>query len=107
MSNTSGTGFEVYTFYSQAGCSPDCASVTGTSLASSRTITTIRLSNSASAPNTIFYAYWSQVEISNSGQIGALIGQTIKLSNAGTITFGASTGTGNTVWVATGYRRQF
>lgn len=107
VSNTTGTGFEIYTFYSKASCSPDCTAVTGTDLANSRSVTTINLSNSASAPSTIFYSYWSQVDISNSGQIGALIGQTIKLSNTGTITFGTTSSTSNTIWVVKGYRRHF
>jgi hypothetical protein len=106
-SNVSKTGFEIFTFYSTADCSPDCATVTGTNLAGSRQITTISLQNAAAAPNTIFYAYWSQVSIANSGQIGALIGQTIQLANTGTITFGTSTQTGaQTIWVVNGYRRQ-
>ncbi len=105
-SNASNTGFEIYTFYSKASCSPDCATVTGTDLANSRAVTTITLNNSGDEPNTIFYAYWSQVQVQNSGQIGALIGQTISLTNTGTITFGSSTGIGNTTWVIKGYRHQ-
>ncbi len=106
VANASNTSFEVLTFYCGAGCSPDSASVTGTVLAASRSITTISLQQSASAPRTIFYAYWSQVQVGNSGQIGAIIGQTLNLNNTGTITFGTSTGTGGpTTWVVTGYRR--
>lgn len=104
--NSSSTGFEIYTFYSKASCSPDCTSVTGTDLANSRTLTTISLSNNTAAPNTTFYAYWTQVNIANAGQIGAIIGQTIQLSNTGTITFNSSTGLGSTTWVVDGYRRQ-
>ena len=105
--NASNTGAEFYTFYSKAGCSPDCASVTGTSLASSRTVTTISLNNSAAAASSVFYAYWSQVSLSNSGQIGAVIGQTIQMSNTAAITFGSSTGVaGSTIWVVKGYHRQ-
>lgn len=104
--NSSGTGFEFYTFYSTAGCSPDCSSVSGTSLASSRTVPTITVNTGGDAANSIFYAYWSQVNLANSGQIGALIGQTINLSNSGTITFGASVNTSNVTWVVKGYRRQ-
>lgn len=106
VSNSSSTGFELFTFYSANSCSPDCTTVTGTDLATSRSITTIELDNSAQAPNTIFYAYWSKVELSNSGQVGALIGQTVTLDNASAITFGTSTGTGGgVVWVPQGYRR--
>lgn len=105
VSNSSGTGFEIYTFYSKASCSPDCASVSGTDLSSSRSVTTISLSNNSSAPDTIFYAYWSQVQISNAGEIGAIIGQTVQLSNNSAITFGNSTTLGTTTWVVDGYRR--
>lgn len=108
VSNSAGTGFEILTFYSKAGCSPDCSSVTGTDLANSRTVTTISLSNNAQAPDTIFYAYWSQVQISNAGQIGAIIGQTVQLANNSAITFGNASGlNGPTTWVIDGYRRVF
>ena len=106
VSNASSTGAEVITYYSTAACSPDCSSVTGTDLATSRTFTTINLQQSAQGPNTIFYAYWTEAQLSNSGQLGAVIGQTIQLSNTATITFGSSSGTGSTTWVVKGYRRQ-
>jgi Tfp pilus assembly protein PilX len=108
VSNSSDTGFEIYTFYSKASCSPDCSSVTGTDLANSRSVTTISLSNNSSAPNTTFYAYWSKVQIANAGQIGAIIGQTVELSNNSAITFGNSTALGGpTTWVIDGYRHLY
>ena len=108
VSNASGTGFQVITYRSDASCSPDCSSVTGTDLYNSRNDTTISLSNSAEGPDTIFYARWTRVQVNNSGQIGALVGQTVQLSNSGTITFGTSVpGTGETFWVIDGYRRSF
>ena len=104
--NSTGTGFEVITFWSTASCSPECSSVTGTDLYNSRGHTTISLSNSSTAANTVFYSHWTQVQMSNSGQVGALIGETIQMSNAATVTFSTSTGgTGPTFWVADGYRR--
>ncbi len=107
VSNASSTGFEVYTFWSNSGCSPDCTTLTGTDLYNSRAVTTINLLQSSTAPNTIFYAYWSQVQIGNSGQIGALIGQTINMNNTGTLTFGAAASIGGpTIYVVQGYRRQ-
>ncbi|HSW85364.1 MAG TPA: hypothetical protein VLF79_01975 [Candidatus Saccharimonadales bacterium] len=106
QSNASNTGFEIITFYSTASCSPDCSSVTGVNLSNSRSISTIIIDNTATAPNTIFYSYWTQVEVKNSGQLGAIIGQTVNLSNTGTITFGTSTSLGgDTTWVVKGYRR--
>jgi hypothetical protein len=107
LSNASSTGFQIITYRSDASCSPDCANVTGTDLYNSRNDTTISLSNSAEGPNTVFYARWTRVQVNNSGQIGALIGQTIQLSNSGTITFGTSIGTGTEFWVIDTYRRTF
>lgn len=104
--NSKGVGFGFYTFYSTASCSPNCAAVTGVDLAASRAVTTISIDTSGDAANSIFYAYWSQVQLANSGQIGALIGQTIRLSNSGTVTFGTGVNTGSVTWVAKGYRRQ-
>lgn len=106
ISNASSTGFEIITFYSTASCSPDCANVTGVDLANSRNITTIDLGNTGNAANTIYYAYWTKVQVNNSGQIGAVVGQTIGLSNTGTVTFGAGTGIGDVTWVVKGYRKQ-
>jgi hypothetical protein len=106
-SNSSGTGFELITFWANSACSPDCSSLTGTGLANSRATTTISLAQTSAGPQTIFYAYWSQVDIGNSGQIGALVGQTINMHNTGTITFGTSVQTGTTFWTINGYRRAF
>src|SRR3989344_1033534 len=107
-SNANDTGFQIITYKSNASCSPECTSLTGTDLYNSRNLTTIELNNSASGPDSIFYARWSRVTINNSGQIGAIVGQTIELKNSGTITFGTSVpGTGTTTWVINGYRRSF
>lgn len=111
-SNVSGTGFQVISYWSAAACSPDCAGVTGLDLFNSRNTTTVQLDNSAAGPETIFYARWSRVLISNSGQIGALVGQTVELKNSGTITFGTTTCAtppcnAITTWIIDGYRRVF
>jgi hypothetical protein len=107
-SNTDGTGFQIVTYRSSPSCSPDCPSVTGQELYDSRNLTTISLQQSSSAPNTIFYAKWSRVTVGNTGQIGALVGQTVELTNSGTITFGTTVpGETATYWVINGYRRVF
>lgn len=106
-SNASSTGFMIITYKSNAACSPDCVDVTGVDLFNSINNTRIDIDNNASGPNTVFYARWSKVKVSNSGQLGALVGQTVELTNSGTITFGTSTGTGTTFWVLDGYRRIF
>jgi hypothetical protein len=102
-------GFRVITYWSQSSCSPGCTSVTGTALYNSRNNTTIQLDNSASAPQTEFYARWSRVRITNSGNVGALVGQTVEISNSGTITFGTSvTGVGGvSAWAIESYKRTF
>ena len=106
VSNSSGTGVEIITFYSTASCSPDCSTVAGSDLFNSKAVKTIDLNNSAAGSSSIFYAYWSEVDVGNSGAIGAVIGQTVKLTNNGTITFGTASGTPTTTWVVKGYRRQ-
>ncbi len=105
--NSTGTGFEIITYYSRASCSPDCSDVTGTDLYNSRNDVTIDMNNSSGAGSTILYAHWSRVNLSNTGQIGALVGQTVQLSNSATITFGTAVSTGSTYWVINGYRRVF
>lgn len=108
ISNSSGTGMEVVTYWSAAGCTPDCADVTGTSLSSSQNVTTINLSNNGSAQNSIFYARWSKVIVSNNGGLGAIAGQTVELGNNAVISFTASVpGSDNlvTTWVKRGYMR--
>lgn len=107
-SNAASVGFRVVTYASAASCSPGCASVTGTDLYNSRNQTTISLDNSAAAPNTEFFARWTRVLINNSGNIGALVGQTVELRNSATITFGTSvTGSGISAWVIDSYKRDF
>lgn len=106
VANSSNSGVELITFWSAASCSPDCSTVTSTDLYNSRGVTTISMQNNGNAPKSIFYAYWSQVSLSNGGQIGALIGQTIDLSNNGTITFGSSVNSSSVTWVVNGYRKK-
>lgn len=111
VSNTNATpvGFRVVTYWSAASCSPECSDVTGSDLYNSRNTSTISLDNSASGPQTEFYARWSRVTINNSGNVGALVGQTVQLSNSGTITFGSSVsgGFGIAAWVVSTYKRTY
>lgn len=106
-SNSGSIGFRVITYWSDSSCTPDCADVTGSDLYDSRNDTTIQLSNGSQGPNTEFYARWSQVEISNGGNIGALVGQTVRLTNSAAVTFGTTvSGTGGIAgWVIDSYKR--
>ncbi|OGL24730.1 hypothetical protein A3A68_02370 [Candidatus Saccharibacteria bacterium RIFCSPLOWO2_01_FULL_48_13] len=108
QSNSSSTGIRLLNYWSNAACSPDCADLTGLDLYNSRNSVTIELDNTASGPQSIFDSRWTRVLISNSGQIGALVGQTVELRNSGTITFGTTAPTeGSTFWIINGYRRSF
>lgn len=107
VANTNNTGFRFITYWSSASCSPDCADVTGVNLSNSRNVTTIQMNNSANAAQSILYAKWSRVSVSNSGQIGALVGQTVQLTNSATITFGTSAGESTSYWVIDRVNRIF
>jgi hypothetical protein len=108
VANSFDTGVDVIAYHSSASCSPNCSEVTGSDLYNSRNLATIELNNNASAPETLFYARWSQVNIVNSGDIGALVGQTVRLNNSATVTFGASVeGVGSLppTWLVYSYRQ--
>ncbi len=107
QNNSSSTGIQIITYYSSASCSPDCANVTGVDLKNSRTLLTIDLNNSGAGSGTVFYAKWTKVTVSNTGQVGAIIGQTVALRNTATITFGTSAGVGTSYWILDGYRRAY
>ena len=110
VGNNQDTGMQFITYWSKASCSPDCADVTGDDLYDSREEVTLLLKNSAEAPQSILYARWTQAQLDNGGDIGAIIGQTVKLQNSATVTFGASVGAGSNTektFLVDGYRRKF
>jgi len=111
VANSADVGAQLITYWSKASCSPDCSDVTGSDLFDSQDTTTIYLQQSADAPSSILYARWSQVDLNNGGDIGALAGQTIKLRNSATVTFGTSITSGGTappkIWLVDNYRRTF
>lgn len=108
-STTSGSpiGFRVIS-YKNSLDNPD-ATPTGQDLYNSSQIETISLQQTASGPNTEFYARWSKNSVGNSGGIGAVTGQTIRLHNSASITFGAKVGGVPTImgWVLESYRRDY
>jgi hypothetical protein len=108
--NTSGTGAQIITFWSNASCSPDCTTLTGTDLSGSQDITSINFSNNSAAPGTVLWAKWTKVIVANNGAIGAVTGETIELGNNAVINFTASVpGSNNlvTTWVKRGYMRVY
>ena len=104
-------GFKIITYASSVACSTavNACDVSGTNLYNSRNLTTISIQNTASGAETEFYARWSKIDLNNSGNIGALVGQTVALSNSSAITFGASVDgfTGPLAWVVKSYKRTF
>ena len=92
--NTGNVGFNITTYWANAVCSPNCTSLTGGELQSTQNTDTIIFSNSFSGSNSVFYARWSAVKVSNGTTVGGLMGQTIKLSNSGTIIFNSQTSSG-------------
>lgn len=108
--NSSNTGVQIIAYYSLASCSPDCADVTGSDLKNSQSVRTIDLSNNGSAPYTVLWSAWTKVRVQNNGQLGAVTGQTVELSNNAVINFTSSVpGSDNlvTTWVKRGYMRNY
>jgi Tfp pilus assembly protein PilX len=108
--NSSNTGVQVISFYSNAACSPDCATLTGTALATSQPLLTIDLGNNGTAQYSNFYAYWTMVRVSNNGTLGSIAGQTVDLEDNAVISFTSSVpGSNNqiTTWVKRGYMRVY
>ena len=100
-------GFRVITYKNSLN-NPDVVP-TGSDLYSSSSLETVNLAQTSSGPNTEFYAKWSLVNIGNSGGIGAVTGQTIKLNNSAAITFGTKiVGLPSIMaWVIESYRRDY
>jgi Tfp pilus assembly protein PilX len=105
-------GFKIITYASSVPCSTasvGACDVTGSDLYNSKDLTTISIENAASGAETEFYARWSKIDLKNSGNVGALVGQTVHLSNSAAITFGADVSgfTGPLAWVVKSYKRTF
>lgn len=111
VDNSNDIGVQFVTYWSEASCSPDCSDVSGLDLLNSGDETTIYLEQSAEAPGSILYAKWSQIDLNNGGDIGALVGQTVKMRNSAAVTFGAAVTTGpgpgssNPTWLVRNYRK--
>lgn len=104
LSNSSLTGIEFISFQSTAACNPNCTSVTGTDLYNSMNTTTVSLGGSVSTPGMIFDAYWGQIVVGGSVNVGQIIGQTVNLSGAGTLIVGTNLTSGSETWSITSYQ---
>jgi len=116
ISNASEVGPMIITYKSVSPCTiisdptdPSyCSTLVGDDLYNSRNIVTIQFDNLAEGAETIFFSKWSRVLVSNSGEIGALVGQTVELKNSGAVTFGTSLpGSEPTVFLVDDYKRGF
>jgi Tfp pilus assembly protein PilX len=110
LPNSTGTGMQVVSFWSNSSCSPDCTNLTGTDLYNSQNVVTIDLNNNGSAQNSILWSRWTKVRISNNAALGAVTGQTVELGSNAVINFTASVpGSDNrvTTWTKRGYMRVY
>lgn len=107
IANASGTGIHFISFKSSAGCSPECASLSGNDLKTSQQLLTVDIGGAVNLPGMIFHAYWGKVRLSGSGNVGALAGQTIDMQGAGTVTFGTQLSSGTQTWTISGYQRVY
>jgi hypothetical protein len=55
----------------------------------------------------IFQSYWGKATLSGSGTVGSIIGQTVDMSGAGTVTFGTTLSSGSSTWTVTSYQQKF
>ncbi|HEY4963149.1 MAG TPA: hypothetical protein VIH90_00445 [Candidatus Saccharimonadales bacterium] len=104
LANSSGTGIEFISFYTNAACNPNCTSLTGTALHTSQSLQTVEVDGAVKVPGMIFDAYWGEADIGGSGNVGAVTGQTVNLSGAGTVIFGTLLSSGTETWSITSYQ---
>lgn len=88
--NSSDTGFRIVTYYSYDSCSvsEDGCEVTGTNLYNSQSYRTIWIKGSGNAQKTMFYARWTRAQLDGSSQVGAIVGQSLKLTGVAEIKSG-------------------
>ncbi len=103
IANSSGAGIDFVSFKNATG---DPASTpTGTNLYNSQSQQNVTVGGAVSLAGMIFDAYWSEVALSGSGNIGAAAGQTVNLSGAGTVIFGTTLSSGSKTWTITSYQQ--
>jgi hypothetical protein len=107
IANSKGTGIHFVSFKSSATCSPACTTVTGTDLYNSKNLTTVNIGGAVNLPGMIFQAYWGKLVLGGSGSVGSVVGQTLDLSGAGTVTFGTSLASGTSQYNIRSYQQVF
>lgn len=107
IANSQGTGIHFISFKSSAGCNPNCTSLSGNDLKTSQNLETVNIGGAVNLPGMIFQAYWGKLVLGGSGNVGSVIGQTIDMSGAGTVTFGTSLSSGDRTWTVTSYQQKY
>ncbi|MGH7142481.1 MAG: hypothetical protein ACREF5_03410, partial [Candidatus Saccharimonadales bacterium] len=107
VANSNGTGIEFISFDSDASCDASCISLSGNDLYNSSKTTTVNIGGAVSLPGMVFQAYWGELVLAGSGHVGAVAGQTINLSGAGTVIFGTTLSSGTSTWAITSYQQVF
>ncbi len=102
IANTSGTGADFVSFKNNTG--NPAATPTGNNLYSSQQMQNVKVNGSASTAGMIFDAYWSEVVLVGSGNIGAAAGQTVNMAGAGTVVFGTTLSSGSKTWSISSYQ---
>lgn len=111
VANSSGTGIDFISFLSADSCTTSttayCSSITGNELYDSQSIHTIKIGGRVDLPGMIFDAYWGEVKVGGSGNIGAVTGQTVELDGSGSVVFGTELASGVQTWSITSYEPYF
>lgn len=102
IANSSGAGIDFVSFENSTG--DPAATPTGTNLYNSQQQQNIIVGGAASSAGMIFDAYWSEVVLDGSGNVGAAAGQTVNLQGAGTVIFGTTLSSGSKTWTITSYQ---
>jgi Tfp pilus assembly protein PilX len=107
VANSSGTGIEFISFKSAASCGSACTGLTGNDLYNSQKQTTVNIGGAVNLPGMIFDAYWGKLVLGGSGHVGAVAGQNIDMSGAGTVVFGTTLSSGTQTWTITSYQQVY
>lgn len=107
IANSSGTGIHFVSFKSSGACNPNCTTLSGNDLKSSQNLQTVNVGGGVNLPGIIFQAYWGKATLAGSGSVGSIIGQTVDMSGAGTVTFGTTLSSGESTWTVTSYQEVF
>lgn len=107
VANNQGTGFHFVSYKATASCNPNCTTLSGNDLKNSQNVTTMTVGGGGNSAGMIFQSQWGKAVLNGSGNVGAMAGQTVDLSGAGTVVFGTTLSSGSTTWTISSYQRLF